>query len=228
MDVLRGFALLGILAMNIVAFGWPMAAYGNPFRGGGFDGLDRGVWFFNHMAFEMKMMTIFSMLFGAGLVLMDQRAEARGAKIRGVYFRRIFWLLVIGLIHAYLIWEGDILVLYAETGLFLYFFRNMAPRTLIILGISAMLVLVPLVLGVSATIDYVKAAATRAEDEMKARATPGSRDQQVRDFATNVVIYQVRHALTPNPKSRRRNSTKSWRFTAAVTWGLSRKGHSAS
>ena len=135
MDVLRGFALLGILAMNIVGFGWPDAAYGNPFRGGGFEGLDRGVWFFNHMVFEAKMMTIFSMLFGAGLVLMDQRAEKRGAKIRGVYYRRILWLLVIGLIHSYLIWWGDILVLYAECGLFLYFFRNLRPRTLIILGL---------------------------------------------------------------------------------------------
>ena len=124
-DVLRGFALLGILAMNIVGFGWPEAAYGDPFRGGGFEGLDRGVWFVNHMFFEAKMMTIFSMLFGAGLVLMDQRAEKRGAKIRGVYYRRILWLLVIGLIHSYLIWWGDILVLYAECGLFLYFFRNL-------------------------------------------------------------------------------------------------------
>ena len=134
-DVIRGFALLGILAMNIVGFGWPGAAYGNPFRGAGFDGLDRVVWFFNHMFFEVKMMTIFSMLFGAGLVLMDQRAEQRGAKIRGVYYRRILWLLVIGLIHAYLIWWGDILVLYAECGLFLYFFRNLRPRTLIIAGL---------------------------------------------------------------------------------------------
>ena len=92
-------------------------------------GLDRGIWFVNHMIFEAKMMTIFSMLFGAGLVLMDQRAEARGARIRWVYYRRIFWLLVIGLVHAYLIWDGDILVLYAETGLFLYFFRNLKPRT---------------------------------------------------------------------------------------------------
>ncbi len=77
-DVLRGFALLGILAMNIVSFGWPWPAYGNPMRGGGFQGFDRVVWLFNHLAFEEKMMTIFSMLFGAGLVLMDQRAEARG------------------------------------------------------------------------------------------------------------------------------------------------------
>jgi uncharacterized protein len=198
-DVLRGFALLGILAMNIVDFGWPSAAYANPFRGGGFEGTDRGIWFFNHMFFEMKMMTIFSMLFGAGLVLMDQRAEARGARIRGVYYRRILWLLVIGVIHAYLIWNGDILVLYAETGLFLYFFRNMAPRTLIILGISAMLVLVPIVVAVTTTIDYVKAAANRAEARIKARVAPVSLDQQVLDFAATMVIYRVHQAFTPNP-----------------------------
>ena len=84
--MLRGFALLGILAMNIVAFGFPGVAYGNPMRGGGFEGFDRVVWYFNHLFFEMKMMTIFSMLFGAGLVLMDQRAEARGARIRGRLF----------------------------------------------------------------------------------------------------------------------------------------------
>ena len=95
----------------------------------------------------MKMMTIFSMLFGAGLVLMDQRAEARGAHIRGVYYRRVLWLLAIGCVHAYLIWSGDILVLYAECGLFLYFFRNLTSRTLIILGILALCYLVPILRG---------------------------------------------------------------------------------
>ena len=80
-------------------------------------------------------MTIFSMLFGAGLVLMDQRAARAGASVRGVYYRRVLWLLAIGLIHAYLIWSGDILVLYAECGLFLYLFRNRSPRTLIIVGV---------------------------------------------------------------------------------------------
>ena len=111
--------------MNIVSFGWPGMVYGNPMSGGGFEGLDRAIWYFNHLFFEMKMMTTFSMLFGAGLVLMDQRAEARGASIRGVYYRRVLWLLVIGLVHGHLIWSGDILVLYAECGLLLYFFRNL-------------------------------------------------------------------------------------------------------
>ena len=81
--MLRGFALLGILAMNIVGFAWPGPAYGNPLRGAGFEGTDRALWFFNHLVFEAKMMTIFSMLFGAGLVLMDERAEARGARSAG-------------------------------------------------------------------------------------------------------------------------------------------------
>ena len=70
--------------MNIVSFGWPWPAYGDPTRGGGFRGLDRAIWFFNHLVFEEKMMTIFSMLFGAGLILMDTRALARGEYWQGL------------------------------------------------------------------------------------------------------------------------------------------------
>jgi len=210
-DVLRGFALLGILAMNIVAFGWPVSAYGNPMRGGGFEGPDRGVWFGNHMVFEVKMMTIFSMLFGAGLVLMDQRAEARGARVRGVYYRRILWLLAIGLVHSYLIWNGDILVLYAECGLLLYLFRNLRPKTLIILGISAMLILVPLVLGVGAALDYMKAAAARVEAQTKAGQKPTPRDQWLHDIWTKKVQKNVR----PTPEQQ----TKSWNEELAAYRG---------
>jgi len=195
-DVLRGFALLGILAMNIVAFGWPMAAYGNPMRGGGFEGLDRAIWFGNHLFFEGKMMTIFSMLFGAGLVLMDQRAEARGAKIRGVYYRRVLWLLVIGLIHAYLIWNGDILVLYAECGLLLYLFRNRRPKTLIILGICAMLAMVPVILGFATAFDYMRAATARVEAQIKAGEKPSPLDQKIHDIWTK----NVKENVLPNPE----------------------------
>jgi uncharacterized protein len=197
-DALRGFALLGILAMNIVAFGWPSAAYINPYRGGGFEGTDRVVWFFNHLVFEGKMMSIFSMLFGAGLVLMDQRAAKRGASVAGVYYRRVLWLLVIGLIHAYLIWNGDILVLYAECGLFLYLFRNRTPRTLIILGVSALLLLVPL-LG---AIHYMKAASARFEAQTKAGETPHWSDRVFHGWWAN----GIQKYLTPNPE----RETKDW------------------
>jgi uncharacterized protein len=219
-DVLRGFALLGILAMNIVAFGWPGSAYENPMRGGGFEGLDRGVWFFNHLCFEAKMMTIFSMLFGAGLVLMDQRAEARGAHIRGVYFRRVLWLLALGCVHAYLIWFGDILVLYAECGLLLYFFRNLTSRTLIILGILALFFLVPVLLGISAGIDSVKdyfgQAAVRVQARQQAGELPHPRDR----LAQIVWVGWLENKFSENPAE----ALKSWNKDLAVHrggyWGI--------
>jgi uncharacterized protein len=201
-DVLRGFALLGILAMNIVGFGWPEAAYADPFRGAGFEGLDRGVWFFNHIFFEAKMMTIFSMLFGAGLVLMDQRAETRGVRIRGVYYRRVLWLLVIGLIHSYLIWWGDILVLYAECGLFLYFFRNLRPWILITLGLLAMSVLIPLVLGFGRGIDSMRAASARYEAQVKAGEKHRGIDHMLHDWWTE----NLRDEILPSPEKK----AKDW------------------
>jgi uncharacterized protein len=133
-DVLRGVALLGILAMNIVAFAWPFAGYEDPHYSGGADLANRLAWLINAVLFQDKMMSLFSMLFGAGLVLMSTRAAARGARLQGVYYRRIFWLLIFGLVHSYLIWAGDILVYYALCGLWLYFFRTASPRLLIALG----------------------------------------------------------------------------------------------
>ncbi len=171
-DVLRGFALLGILAMNIVAFGWPGGAYENPTLGGGFSGLDRVIWAFNYLFFEMKMMTLFSMLFGAGLVLMGERSDRRGASMRGVYYRRCLWLLVIGLVHSYLIWSGDILVMYAECGLIIYLFRRWRPRTLIPVGVVFLCVLVPIIVGFAAGFDFLENTAKKAEAAEKAGQQP--------------------------------------------------------
>jgi uncharacterized protein len=210
-DALRGFALLGILAMNIVHFAWPGVVYGNPLRGGGFEGTDRAIWFLNHLVFEGKMMTIFSMLFGAGLVLMDQRAAARGASIRGVYYRRVLWLLAIGLVHGYLIWSGDILVLYAECGLFLYFFRNKSPRTLIVLGVAALLLFVPVLLGFAAGIDFMKAAAARVEAQVKGGEKPTRLDKRLHDVWTE----HLQKEFEPTPEQQ----AKEWDKEIAVHRG---------
>jgi uncharacterized protein len=151
-DVLRGVALMGILAMNIVVFACPEPSYVNPRAGGNQSTTELVVWSINHVVFDEKMMTIFSMLFGAGLVLMTGRSEARGASLLGVYYRRVTILLIIGLIHAYLIWFGDILVLYAECGYLLYLFRRRSPRTLVTLGFLC--VLLPVLLGTGASLLY--------------------------------------------------------------------------
>lgn len=171
-DVVRGVALLGILAMNIVHFGWPEVAYSNPLKGAASTSLDWGLWGFNHLVFETKMMSLFSMLFGAGLVLMTDRATASGRKIGWFYYRRVLWLLAIGLCHAYLIWSGDILVMYAQCGLLLYPLRRLSARRLLVIGIVLQLLLVPFVEGAVRGIRYVRSTMDRVEAMEKAGQTP--------------------------------------------------------
>ncbi len=138
-DILRGFALLGILVINIDVFALPEAISFNPSIGGGFTGINQWVWRISSVLCLEKMMAIFSMLFGAGVVLMDRRAKACGRGFGGIYYRRIMWLLMIGLIHAYLLWYGDILVSYALCGLLLYPLRRLSARRLIALAVAVLI-----------------------------------------------------------------------------------------
>jgi uncharacterized protein len=137
-DLLRGVALLGILVMNIQAFAMPTAAYFNPTALGDRGPADLYIWAFSHLFFDQKFMTIFSWLFGAGVVLMTTRAAERGVKPAAFHYRRMLALLVFGLIHAYLIWDGDILVLYAICGMIVYPFRNLRPLLQLALGLLSL------------------------------------------------------------------------------------------
>jgi uncharacterized protein len=140
LDTLRGFALLGILAMNIQIFAMPDAAYFFPTAYGDLTGWNRIVWYLTELLASSKFITIFSMLFGAGIVLMNDRARASGRKFAGLHYRRMWWLLVIGLIHAYLLWSGDILVSYALCGLFVFLFRNVRPGKLVVAGLIFLII----------------------------------------------------------------------------------------
>jgi len=131
LDTLRGVAVMGILVMNVYAFAMPLAAYYNPLIMGGTDALNMGTWFFTHLFFDQKFMSIFSMLYGAGLVMMMNRAEARDAPFTPVFYRRSAWLIVFGLLHGYFIWFGDILFHYALMGMIVFLFRKASPRVLI-------------------------------------------------------------------------------------------------
>jgi uncharacterized protein len=135
LDILRGVALLGILIINIEFFALPSATFADPRLAGGFDGINQFIWKWSTILFFEKMMAIFSMLFGAGIVLFCTKGEDAGIKPGVTYYRRILGLLLIGLIHAYFLWYGDILVPYALTALILYLFRRRSPKALIIVGV---------------------------------------------------------------------------------------------
>lgn len=136
-DSLRGFALLGILLLNIMSFGLPFGAYMNPTVAGGAEGLNLISWLTAMTLWDGKMRCIFSMLFGASAWMLLKRSETRGDGIFGadIHYRRTMWLIVFGLVHAHLIWVGDILYGYGLIGLLLFPFRNLAAKTLIILGL---------------------------------------------------------------------------------------------
>lgn len=153
-DLLRGVAVLGILIMNIQSFSMIGAAYINPSAYGDLTGLNKWVWILSHMLASEKFMSIFSMLFGAGILLLYDRILAKGGHPASIHYRRNFWLLVFGLIHAYLIWYGDILVSYALCGFLVYLFRKAKPGAL--LGISTAFFVVPVLLYLffGSTVEY--------------------------------------------------------------------------
>jgi len=136
LDALRGLAVLGILVINVRLFSTPEATLLNPTVYGDFTGRNYWSWLVGHVLAEQKFITIFSALFGAGIVLFTEHKSDP----MGPYYRRTGWLLVIGLAHAYLLWYGDILVTYALCGLLFVGFRTKAPATLAGAGVALLLV----------------------------------------------------------------------------------------
>ena len=134
LDVLRGFALLGILVMNIQSFSMIEIAYFNPTAYGDLEGANRVVWYLSSMLFDTKFMAIFSMLFGASALLIVERTRSRGGRPFAVHARRNLALLAIGFGHGQFLWHGDILYHYALCAFIIYPFRNRSPRALFITG----------------------------------------------------------------------------------------------
>ena len=133
-DAVRGFAVLGILLMNIVGMGMPAFAYIDPTYFGGSHGADLWTWAINNVLTDGKMRGLFTILFGASTVLIAQRAEGGRPGALETHYRRMFWLFIFGMVHAYLFWWGDILVCYALAGLFIFPVRKLDPKVLIAMG----------------------------------------------------------------------------------------------
>jgi uncharacterized protein len=174
LDFLRGFALLGILVMNVQAFSMPIAAYFNPTAWGSLRGLNGAVWFLGHLFVDQKFMTLFSILFGAGIVLMTGKAEQRTGSSWRVHYRRMAWLALFGAVHAWLLWYGDILFTYAICAMVLFPFRRASARKLLVAGVAVFAVasLIGVLFGIllpslsPATADHARAGWDPTEAEL--------------------------------------------------------------
>jgi uncharacterized protein len=133
-DSIRGLALLGILLMNIMAQSQSAVFYSRMDPRQAMTGLNFYAWAGEMMFFEGTMRGLFSILFGAGTILLLTRLikSKSGLEPADIFYRRLLWLLVFGLINAFVfLWPGDILYPYALCGLLLFPFRNLSPKNLL-------------------------------------------------------------------------------------------------
>jgi uncharacterized protein len=201
-DVLRGFAVLGIFVMNIQCFAMFGTVYSNPTYYGMIDGAGYWVWYFSHLFADQKFMTIFSLLFGAGIVLFASSKEDAGQPPRRYHYRRSGWLILFGLIHAYLIWAGDILFLYGVCALWVYPFRKARPSRLIVAGLVVLAIGfgISMVFGATAPMwseeqqqGFVEGSWQPPPDKLalESRAYTGSYVEQVRYRAPVALMWQT-------------------------------------
>ena len=133
LDIMRGFAILGIFLVNMLSFHSPYL-YIDPFEW--WDSpADKGAYAFIDIFVQASFYPLFSMLFGYGLVILRERAMAKGLGFGGMAARRFSLLLLIGIIHAFLIWHGDILINYAIFGFIFLLFVKMSGKHMLLTGI---------------------------------------------------------------------------------------------
>ena len=140
-DVIRGIAVLGILLINANYFSTITIERYNPLSHGEFTGLNYWIWALEMVFVKQRFMTVFSILFGAGVFLMVQSNINKGLNATQLHIKRMLWLVGIGAVHGYLVWDGDILVSYAFCGLVMYVFKNLSIKWLYV--VATLFLLIP-------------------------------------------------------------------------------------
>lgn len=214
LDVLRGIAIFGILVINIQDFGYPSAARLNPTQYGEFSGVELAIWLVSHIFFEQKFIALFSLMFGAGIVLFMQSKQGADRPATVLHYRRTFVLLLIGLVHAYVFWDGDILTIYAFCGFVAVFFWEEPPRQL--LGLGAVLIAIPSLLeimtafsiGLGTTHDAWTATETAIQSEVQALGGSWAEG------------FAVRREAAFRAQTTGFLNSSGWRYTGLMLWGM--------
>ena len=206
LDVIRGVAVMGIFSVNVVAFAMIFPAYFNPGAYGGTSGADFAIWLANYVIIDGKMRSLFSMLFGASMLLVIDRAAIAGRSEARTHYARMVVLLLFGLLHFYVIWHGDILALYALMGMVAFAFRRCATKTLLIWASGMMLAATLMYGGLSyqmRTFDIAAHAPSATAKQVKqwndivsfAAQTPAKSAEETR-LARGPIVARATHMLT--------------------------------
>lgn len=216
LDSLRGIAILGILLMNIPGFALPDPVYHDPSVLNEWGTINFNTWYFIDWFMEGSQRALFSMLFGAGIILFISRQEKKSEGLwpADYFFRRQLWLLVFGLFNAFvLLWFWDILFHYACIGMIAFAFRRMTPKALIIASIVC--------LGLQTARDNVDAYRDRkmiAKGEMIAKmdtTTIKLTDQQKEDLGAMTALKEK-----ASEKAKLKETTKNLAIVRGDYWGF--------
>lgn len=184
LDALRGLAVLGIFVINIIGFSLPEIAFFNPVAAGGDGALNYSLWTATTVLVEGAMRGLFSLMFGASIILFTERLEnsGRAKGMTAIYYRRTIWLIIFGLAHAFaLLMPGDILLIYGLAGLFLFPFRRLSARILTILAALVLVILTALVLSEELPETELGHEANAIEMRIADGATPSEEEQRILD-----------------------------------------------
>ena len=188
-DVIRGWALLGILVINIMMFANPFEMSYNPALMHTFEGVDLTAFFISWIGFEGSQRALFSMLFGASIVLLTSRLEAgdRLEQAKSIYYRRTWLLIGFGLIDIVVfLWFGDILLLYGWLGLILYYARNATPKKLITISSILVILLTVVFYGLSVAIDAAEPFAATINEKLLAGEALTQEEATLRDTLAGI------------------------------------------
>ncbi|MCI2430105.1 DUF418 domain-containing protein [Candidatus Acetothermia bacterium] len=195
-DILRGFAVFGILLVNMLYFAHPVyleaidaGPWANP--------LDQAASLLIAFFAEGKFFTLFSLLFGLGLAIQLQRSQDKGLSVVPLYVRRLLVLLLIGLAHAFLFWWGDILIYYALLGFILLLFRHTEPRRLLRWAVAFLIIPLVMTTGLVALIELAR---TMPEGAAQLEAVLAESEAQFRAaYEQALAVYSSRDFLAMIP-----------------------------
>lgn len=221
LDTLRGFAVLGILPVNMLLFGWPEVMLFNPAALMTDQALDWTLWAVTHLLFEQKFYSLLSMVFGASLLLFESACIRRGEDPSRRHYRRLLTLGVIGMIHAYGLWFGDILYFYALCGLLAWWMRHFPVVRLLWSG--ALLMAVPALMLLLVHWSVSLTTASLMTDELAAILWP-----EAEQLAAEITAYQgnwwaqmpYRATAAAESQSAGFLATGLWKTWGLMLWGM--------